>query len=291
MYSVALELMQRGQEKKLSDALHKLTIEDPSLKVEFDAQANETVLRGMGELHLRMVLERMKKEFGIKISTHPPKIAYLETITRKAEGHHRHKKQTGGAGQFGEVFLRIEPLPRGSGFEFSNKVVGGNIPRQFIPAVEKGVKQVLSDGAIAGYPLQDVKVIVYDGKHHPVDSKEVAFVAAGKRAFSDAISKAKPIVLEPIAKIEVTIPSSYVGDITGHLSGVRGRIVGSVATARNRVRISAEVPLAELGDYQTTLKSLTGGEGTFAMELDHYEKTPPVVQKDLEKAFRPVTKV
>jgi elongation factor G len=232
----------------------------------------------------------MKQEFGIKISTHPPKIAYLETITRKAEGHHRHKKQTGGAGQFGEVFLRIEPLPRGSGFEFSNKVVGGTIPRQFIPAVEKGVKQVLDDGAIAGYPLQDVKVIVYDGKHHPVDSKEVAFVAAGKRAFSDAISKAKPIVLEPIAKIEVTIPSSYVGDITGHLSSVRGRIAGSVAAAGNRARISAQVPLAELGDYQTTLKSLTGGEGTFAMELDHYEKTPPVVQKDLEKAFRPATK-
>ena len=287
MYGVALELTQRGQEKKMSDALHKLTAEDPSVKVEFNAQANETVLRGMGELHLRMVLERMKEEFGIKISTHPPKIAYLETVTREAEGHHRHKKQTGGAGQFGEVFLRIEPLPRGSGFEFSNKVVGGTIPRQFIPAVEKGVKQVLDDGAIAGYPLQDVKVIVYDGKYHPVDSKEVAFVAAGKRAFSDAISKAEPIVLEPIAKIEVTTPSSHVGDITGHLSGVRGRIAGSVAVAGNRVRISAEVPLAELGNYQTTLKSLTAGEGSFTMELDHYERTPPAVQKDLEKAFRP----
>ena len=290
MYGVALELTQRGQEKKMSDALHKLTTEDPSVKVEFNAQANETVLRGMGELHLRMVLERMKEEFGIKISTHPPKIAYLETVTREAEGHHRHKKQTGGAGQFGEVFLRIEPLPRGSGFEFSNKVVGGTIPRQFIPAVEKGVKQVLDDGAIAGYPLQDVKVIVYDGKYHPVDSKEVAFVAAGKRAFADAISKAEPIVLEPIAKIEVTTPSSYVGDITGHLSGVRGRIAGSVAVAGNRVRISAEVPLAELGNYQTTLKSLTAGEGSFTMELDHYERTPPAVQKDLEKAFRPAAK-
>ena len=290
MYGVALELTQRGQEKKMSDALHKLTAEDPSVKVEFNAQANETVLRGMGELHLRMVLERMKEEFGIKISTHPPKIAYLETVTREAEGHHRHKKQTGGAGQFGEVFLRIEPLPRGSGFEFSNKVVGGTIPKQFIPAVEKGVKQVLDDGAIAGYPLQDVKVIVYDGKYHPVDSKEVAFVAAGKRAFSDAISKAEPIVLEPIAKIEVTTPSSYVGDITGHLSGIRGRIAGSVAVAGNQVRISAEVPLAELGNYQTTLKSLTAGEGSFTMELDHYERTPPAVQKDLEKAFQPAAK-
>ena len=287
MHGVALELLQRGQEKKLSDALHKLSTEDPSLLLEFNAQANETVLRGMGELHLRLVLERMKEEFGIDVATHPPKIAYRETVTRPAEGHHRHKKQTGGAGQFGEVFLKIEPLPRGSGYEFSNKVVGGSIPGQFIPAVEKGVKQVLNEGAIAGYPLQDVRVIVYDGKHHPVDSKEVAFVAAGKRAFVDAISKAKPIVLEPVAKIEVTTPSGSVGDITGHLSGIRGRIAGSDSVSGNRVKISAQVPLAELGDYQTTLKSLTGGEGIFTMEFDHYETAPQPIQKELEKAFRP----
>jgi elongation factor G len=287
MYGVALELTQRGQEKKLSDALAKLTAEDPSLVIEFDSQANETILRGMGELHLRLVLQRMLDEFGVEVKTRPPKIAYRETVTKKAEGHHRHKKQTGGAGQFGEVFLRIEPLPRGSGFEFSNKVVGGSIPGQFIPAVEKGVKQVLDDGAVAGYPLQDVKVIVYDGKHHPVDSKEIAFVAAGKRAFVDAISKAKPIVLEPVAKIVITTPSQSVGDITGHLSGIRGRIAGSDVVAGNRVRISAQVPLAELGDYQTTLKSLTGGEGVFTLEFDHYETTPAPIQKQLESAFRP----
>jgi len=287
MYGVALELLQRGQEKKLSDALHKLSTEDPSLLLEFNAQVNETVLRGMGELHLRLVLGRMKEEFGLDVSTHPPKIAYRETVTRAAEGHHRHKKQTGGAGQFGEVFLKIEPLPRGSGYEFSNKVVGGSIPGQFIPAIEKGVKQVLNEGAIAGYPLQDVRVVVYDGKHHPVDSKEVAFVAAGKRAFADAISKAKPIVLEPVAKIEVTTPSNSVGDITGHLSGIRGRIAGSDSVSGNRVKISAQVPLAELGDYQTTLKSLTGGEGVFTMEFDHYETAPQPVQKQLQKAFRP----
>ena len=287
MYGVALELTQHGQEKKLSDALAKLTAEDPSLVIEFDSQANETVLRGMGELHLRLVLQRMLDEFGVEVETRPPKIAYRETVTKKAEGHHRHKKQTGGAGQFGEVFLRIEPLPRGSGFEFSNEVVGGSIPGQFIPAVQKGVKQVLDDGAVAGYPLQDVKVIVYDGKHHPVDSKEIAFVAAGKRAFVDAISKAKPIVLEPVAKIEITTPSQSVGDITGHLSGIRGRIAGSDVVAGNRVRISAQVPLAELGDYQTTLKSLTGGEGVFSLEFDHYETTPTPVQKQLESAFRP----
>lgn len=289
MHGVALELEQRGLEKKLSDALHKLTAEDPSLVVEFNSQSNETVLRGMGELHLRLVLQRMSEEFGVEVSTHPPKIAYRETVTRKAEGHHRHKKQTGGAGQFGEVFLRIEPLPRGSGFEFANKVVGGSIPGQFIPAVQKGVKQVLSNGAVAGYPLQDVRVTVYDGKHHPVDSKEIAFVAAGKRAFVDAISKAKPIVLEPVAKIEITTPNQSVGDITGHLSGIRGRIAGSDVVTGNRVRISAQVPLAELGDYQTTLKSLTGGEGVFTLEFDHYESTPPPVQKQLENEFRPAS--
>jgi elongation factor G len=289
MHGVALELKQRGLEKKLSDALHKLTAEDPSLVIEFSSQSNETVLRGMGELHLRLVLQRMSEEFGVEVSTHPPKIAYRETVTRKAEGHHRHKKQTGGAGQFGEVFLRIEPLPRGSGFEFANKVVGGSIPGQFIPAVQKGVKQVLNNGAVAGYPLQDVRVTVYDGKHHPVDSKEIAFVAAGKRAFVDAISKAKPIVLEPVAKIEITTPNQSVGDITGHLSGIRGRIAGSDVVTGNRVRISAQVPLAELGDYQTTLKSLTGGEGVFTLEFDHYETTPPPVQKQLEKEFRPTS--
>ena len=287
MYGVAVELTQRGQEKKLSDALHKLLAEDPSLQIEFNAQANETVLRGMGELHLRIVMQRMKDEFGIDITTRPPKISYRETVLRPAEGHHRHKKQTGGAGQFGEVFLKIEPLPRGSGYEFSNKVVGGAIPGQFIPAVEKGVKQVIEEGAIAGYPIQDVKVIVYDGKHHPVDSKEVAFVAAGKRAFVDAITKARPIVLEPIVKIEVTTPSTSVGDITGHLSGIRGRIAGSDTVPGNRVKISARVPLAELGDYQTTLKSLTGGEGMFTMEFDHYEFVPQPVQKELERSFRP----
>ena len=287
MHGVALELSQRGQEKKLSDALHKLSAEDPSLQIEFNAQANETVLRGMGELHLRIVLQRMKDEFGVDLTTHPPKIAYRETVMRPAEGHHRHKKQTGGAGQFGEVYLKIEPLPRGAGFEFASKVVGGAIPGQFILAVEKGVKQVLDEGAVAGYPLQDVKVIVYDGKHHPVDSKEVAFVAAGKRAFADAISKARPIVLEPVVKIEVTTPSTSVGDITGHLSGIRGRIAGSDTVPGNRVKISARVPLAELGDYQTTLKSLTGGEGMFTMEFDRYETVPQPVQKELAKNFRP----
>jgi len=287
MYGVAVELTRRGDEKKLSDALHKLTAEDPSLVLEFNAQANETVLRGLGELHLRLVLERMKDEFDVEVNTHPPKVSYRETVTRKAEGHYRHKKQTGGAGQFGEVYLRVEPMERDAGFEFVNKVAGGSIPSQFIPAVEKGVRQVLNDGAIAGYPLQDVRVTVYDGKHHPVDSKEVAFIAAGKKAFADAIVKARPVILEPIAHVEVTTPGNHVGDITGHLSGVRGRINGNDTLSGNRVRIQADVPVAELGDYQTTLKSLTGGEGAYTMSFDHYDMVPTDVQKRLRNEFRP----
>ena len=287
MHGVVLELMRRGDEKKLSDALAKLTAEDPSLRLEFDSQANETVLRGMGELHLRVILDRMRDEFNLEVETRQPRIAYRETVTRKAEGHHRHKKQTGGAGQFGEVFLNVEPLPRGSGFEFVNKVVGGVIPSQFLPAVEKGVRQVLLEGAVAGYPLQDMRVTVYDGKHHPVDSKEVAFVAAGKKAFIDAIGKARPIVLEPVAKIEVTTPGQYMGDIAGHLSGARGRISGNNTLPGNQVAISAEAPIGELGDFQTRLKSMTGGEGAYTMEFDHYATAPPLIQKALEKAFKP----
>ena len=287
MHGVVLELTRRGDEKKLSDALAKLTAEDPSLRLEFDSQANETVLRGMGELHLRVILDRMRDEFNLEVETRQPRIAYRETITRKAEGHHRHKKQTGGAGQFGEVFLNVEPLPRGSGFEFVNKVVGGVIPSQFLPAVEKGVRQVLLEGAVAGYPLQDMRVTVYDGKHHPVDSKEVAFVAAGKKAFINAIGKARPIVLEPVAKIEVTTPGQYMGDIAGHLSGARGRISGNNSLPGNQVAISAEAPIGELGDFQTRLKSMTGGEGAYTMEFDHYATAPPLIQKALEKAFKP----
>jgi elongation factor G len=287
MYGVALELARRGDEKKLSDALHKLLAEDPSLRLEFNTQANETVLRGIGELHMRMVLERMREDFDLEVGTRPPKITYRETVTRKADGHYRHKKQTGGAGQFGEVYLRIEPLQRDSGFEFVNAVVGGTIPSQFIPAVEKGVRQLLDEGAVAGYPLQDIRVIVHDGKHHPVDSKEVAFVAAGKKAFADAVGKAAPIVLEPVAQIEVTSPDHCVGDVTGHLAGVRGRINGSDILTGHKVKISAEVPVAELGDFQTTLKSLTGGEGSFSMSFDHYATVPTDVQQRLHREFRP----
>lgn len=287
MHALALSLSQRGQEKKLSDGLHKLAAEDPSLKIEQDPQTNETIIRGMGELHLRLALERLRDEFGLGIETHAPKVPYRETVTRTAEGHCRHKKQTGGAGQFGEVYLKIEPLERGTGFEFLDQTVGGSIPGQFIPAIEKGVRQVLRTGAVTGNPMQDIRVIVYDGKHHPVDSKEVAFVMAGKKAFLDAVTKANPIVLEPIARIEITLPNQFVGDISGHLSGIRGRITSNDATADGKSRITAQVPIAELEDFQAKLKSMTGGEGTFTLQLDHYDSAPASVQKTLEQAFRP----
>ncbi|MDH3646893.1 MAG: elongation factor G [Gammaproteobacteria bacterium] len=287
MYGLAIEPIRRGDEQKISEALHKLVAEDPTLKIEHIAVANETVLRGMGELHLRIVLERMKERYNVEVKTRPPSIAYRETIRANSEGHYRHKKQTGGAGQFGEVFLRIEPLPRDEGFEFKNKVVGGSIPSQFIPAVEKGVRQVLNEGAIAGYPLQDLKVTVYDGKHHPVDSKEVAFVAAGKKAFSLAISKAKPVLLEPIVNIEITAPSDAMGDIAGDLSSRRGRINGNTVKPNGEVQIAGQVPLAELSDYQSRLKSITGGEGFYTMDFSHYDPVPPHTQKELQAVFQP----
>lgn len=287
MHALALTLRQRGQEKKLSDGLHKLAAEDPSLKIEQDPQTNETLIRGLGELHLRVALERLADEHGLEIETHAPKVPYRETVTRPADGHCRHKKQTGGAGQFGEVFLKVEPLARGAGFEFVNQTVGGSIPGQFIPAVEKGVREVLSHGAVTGNPMQDIRVVVYDGKHHPVDSKEVAFVTAGRKAFLDAVARAGPVVLEPIARIEITLPGRFVGDISGHLAGIRGRIAASDATADGKARITAQVPIAELDGFQTTLKSLTGGEGVFSLQLDHYESAPPTVQRSLEAAYRP----
>jgi elongation factor G len=286
MAGIAIEPERRGEEQKLSDALHKLVAEDPGVRIEHQASLNETVLYGMGDLHLRVMLDRMKDRYGVGCKSKAPGIPYRETITRPAEGHHRHKKQTGGAGQFGEVYLRVEPLPRGEGFEFVDEVVGGVIPSQYIPAVEKGVRQALTEGAVAGFPLQDIRVIVHDGKHHPVDSKEVAFIAAGRRAFLNAVEEAAPIVLEPLVRIEVTSPSGSTGDITGDLATRRGRVSGSQALANQRTRISALVPLAEISDYQSRIKSLTGGEGAYTMELSHYDPVPPRKQQELAQAFK-----
>ncbi|HWZ64846.1 MAG TPA: elongation factor G [Steroidobacteraceae bacterium] len=287
MLGLAIEPERRGDEQRLADTLHKLTAEDPCVRIEHHAAVNETVLYGMGEFHLRVLLERMAERYGVHVKTHPPSIPYRETITRPAEGHCRHKKQTGGAGQFGEVFLKVEALARGAGFEFVDDVVGGAIPGQFIPAVEKGVRQVLTEGALAGFPLQDVRVIVYDGKHHAVDSKEVAFVSAGRKAFLDALLKAAPIVLEPIMRIEITAPASAIGDITGDLATKRARISGSDTLPGQRATLLAMVPLAEISEYQSRLKALTGGQGAYTMELSHYDPVPPRKQQELAQAWRP----
>jgi elongation factor G len=239
------------------------------------------ILRGQGNLHLRTALERMEEVYNVAVDSKPPTIPYRETITKKADGHHRHKKQTGGAGQFGEVYLRIEPLKRGAGFEFANEVVGGVIPSQFIPSIERGVREVYERGAIAGYPLQDARVAVYDGKYHAVDSNEVSFITAGRKAFQDAIDKAKPIVLEPIVNIEVTVPNDKMGDITGDLSQRRGRVSNTHVLAGGFVTVEGQVPLAELEDYQNKLNSMTGGEGSYTMQLSHYDPLPGNLQKEL----------
>ena len=287
MYGLALTAKRRGDEQRIADGLSKITEEDPTLKVVRSTTTHETVLYGVGELHLRVALERLKNRFHVEVDTHPPKIAYLETITTKADGHHRHKKQTGGAGQFGEVYLRIEPLDRGSGFEFVDDTFGGSIPRQFIPAVEKGVRLVLETGAIAGYPLRDVRVSVYDGKYHDVDSKEIAFVTAAKKAFIDAVQKARPVVLEPIVRVEVTVPNRFMGDITGDLSGKRGRIQGADMLPGELAVIRAQVPLSEVANYQNQLKSVTGGQGSYSMELSHYDPVPGHLQQQIVSAYKP----
>lgn len=286
VHGLAIEPKRRGDEQRMWDILQKLVDEDPCLKVEHVATTNETVLYGLGELHLRTLLERLTDVYKCEVNTRPPRIAYRETITLPAEGHHRHKKQTGGAGQFGEVFLKVEPLPRGAGFEFVDKVKGGTIPGQFMPAVEKGVRQAMDNGVIAGYPVKDVRVIVLDGKHHSVDSKEIAFITAGRKAFVDAMLKAGPIVLEPIVNVEITAPEYATGDITGDLSSKRAQVNGTNALGLGTLAVRAQVPLSELSGYQSRLNSMTSGQGSYTLELSHYDQVPPNVQQQLAGQYK-----
>ncbi|QTF93836.1 elongation factor G [Halomonas sp. BM-2019] len=286
VFGLAIAATRRGDEQRLSESLGKLVEEDPGLAVDQDAVTQETVLRGLGELHLRTALERLGQRFKVEVETSTPSIAYRETIAVPAEGHCRHKKQTGGAGQFGEVFLKVEPLPRGAGFEFTDTIRGGTIPSSLLPAVEKGVRQALASGAVAGYPLQDVRVTVLDGKTHPVDSKEIAFVIAGRKAFLDAVRKASPLLLEPLAELGVDAPGSAMGDLTADLSASRGRILDT-QTLGDQVNLQALVPLAEVLDYPSRLNAMTGGAGTYSLRFSHYEPAPDNVQQRLIKAYRP----
>ncbi len=283
MFSLALEPAARGDEQKISSALERLCEEDPCFKTTRDQQTKELVASGLGDLHLRVTLEKMANRFKLSVTTKEPKIPYRETITAKAEGHYRHKKQTGGAGQFGEVYLRAEPAERNSDppLQFSWDIFGGSIPGQFEPAVLKGINEVMQNGFVAGFPMQDVAVSIYDGKYHPVDSKEVAFRAAGKGAFIDALEKAKPVLLEPIVDVEVTIPTENVGDITGDLASKRGRVQGQEVLAGNFIVIKAQVPLSEVTQYNSQLKSVTGGRGSYSMSLSHYELVPPNIQQQI----------
>ncbi len=290
MFGLAIEGINKGAESKLAEALHRMAGEDPTFVVERVAATNQLVIRGLGELHLRAKLRLLKDRYGVEVSSQPPKVAYKETITAKAEGHHRHKKQTGGAGQFGEVFLRVEPIA-GEGtaeqFEFVDDTFGGSVPKQFLPAIEKGVRTVLGSGCVAGYPMQGIRVSVYDGKYHPVDSKEVAFITAGKRAFIDAISKARPVLLEPFVSMEITVPADNIGDIAGDLSGRRGRINATDMLPGNLAVVKADAPLSEVMNYANQLKSITAGVGSFTMEYSHDEQTPATVQASVVSAYKP----
>lgn len=286
MFSLAIEPATRGDEQKISSALEKLCDEDPCFKVKRDQQTKELVISGLGDLHLRITLEKMHNRSKLSVVSKEPKIPYRETITVKAEGHYRHKKQTGGAGQFGEVYLRVEPAERNSDppLQFSWDIFGASIPGQYEPAVFKGVNDIMQNGVVAGYPIQDIKVSIYDGKSHPVDSKEVAFRTAGKGAFIDAIQKAKPVLLEPVVNIEITVPGENVGDIAGDLASKRGRVLGQEMLAGNFAVIKALVPLAEVAQYNSQLKSVTGGRGSYSMTLSHYEIVPPNVQQQIVAA-------
>lgn len=295
MYGLAVNLANHKDESKFGPAIAKLQAEDPCFVMDRVAATKETVLRGLGEMHLRVILERMKSQYGVELETHQPKIAYKETVTANAEGHHRHKKQSGGSGEFGEVYLRVAPLngedteaahANGEHFLFVNATVGGSIPKQFMPAIEKGVRQALTEGAIAGYPIEGVKVEVYDGKYHAVDSKEVAFLKAGKRAFIDACRKAKPALLEPFVEVQVNAPAQYMGDITGDLSTRRGRVQDSMVDGES-CTIRAVAPLGELQNYANELKSMTHGAGSYVMDYSHDERTPPNVQAEVVATYDP----
>jgi elongation factor G len=284
VFSVAIEPKSKGDEEKLSTCLTKLAEEDNTLKVFRNHETKETVVSGLGDLHLEVLLDRLKRKFKVEADLREPKISYKETIKKKARAQGKYKRQSGGRGQYGDVWLEIEPLPRGSGFEFVDKIVGGVVPKNYIPSVEKGVKEAMEGGVIAGYPVIDVKVTLYDGSHHPVDSSDMAFKIAGSLGFKNAAKDANPVLLEPIMNLEVMVPEKYMGDVIGDISSKRGKVLGMDSRGKLQV-IKAQVPLAELSKYATELRSLTHGEGSFSMEFSHYDEVPrEIAQKIIEES-------
>ncbi|MFW5923643.1 MAG: hypothetical protein ACOCSQ_04595 [Planctomycetota bacterium] len=280
MMSLAIEPVSRDDEQKIQTALRRLCEEDPTFDMYRDEQSGEQVITGMSNLHLDVILSELEDNYGVACETHSPSIPYRETITSKAEGQYRHKKQSGGRGQYGEVYLRIAPNERGEGFEFIDAIKGGVIPQQYIPAVEKGIKETMDEGLLAGHPIVDLKVEVYYGSYHDVDSSEAAFKIAGSRAFRNAFEDAKPTLLEPIVEVDVTVPSEYVGDVTANLSGHRGQIQGMDQEGQMQT-LTAMIPQAEIRRYAAELQSMTGGEGTFTMDFSHYEPVPSHLQEQI----------
>ena len=274
--SVAIEPKTKVDQEKMGIALQKLAKEDPSFRIHTDAESSQTIISGMGELHLEIIVERMRREFNVDANVGRPQVAYRETIRRTVEQEGRFVRQSGGRGQFGHVFLRIEPLPAGSGYEFENGIVGGAVPREFIPAVDKGVKEQMGSGIFAGYPVVDIKVTIFDGSYHDVDSNEMAFKIAGSMAFKEGCTRAKPVLLEPIMKVEVVTPDQFMGDVNGDLNRRRGILKGTDESAAGKI-IRAEVPLAEMFGYATSLRSMSQGRATFSMEFSRYAEIPPNV--------------
>ena len=264
----------KGDEEKMSVGLQRLREEDPSLQVRRDPQTKEIILAGMGKAHLEIAIERLKRKFGLEVQMKTPRVPYKETIHGRVEVQGRHKKQTGGRGQFGDCWIKLEPLPRGGGYEFVNQVVGGAIPRQYIPAVEKGIVEAMEEGVLAGYPVVDVRVTVYDGSYHTVDSSEMAFKIAGSLAFKKGVLQANPGLLEPIMTVEVAVPDESMGDVIGDLNSKRGRVLGVETKGKGQV-IKAQVPLAEMLEYATQLKAITSDRGDYTMEFSHYDELPP----------------
>jgi len=283
--SYAIEPKSRGDEDKISTSMHRLEEEDPTIRYARDPQTHELLLAGQGQLHIEVTVAKLKRRFGVEVNLKPPRIPYRETITARAEAHGRHKKQTGGHGQFGDCKIKLEPLPRGSEFEFVDDIFGGAIPRQYIPAVEKGIQETRVRGYLAGYPVVDFRVTVFDGSFHAVDSNELSFKMAGRLAFRDGMSRARPTILEPVMNVEIHAPSDFAGDLMGDLNGRRGRISGMDSRGSNTV-IRAQVPMAEMLTYEQHLTSVTGGRGSYHMEYSHYDEVPSHLQTKIIAAYK-----
>jgi elongation factor G len=278
--SFAIEPKSRADEDRISQATHRITEEDPTVRIERDPDTGQLLISGNGELHVKIITERLKKRYNVDVDLKPPKISYKETIKGRADVQGRHKKQTGGRGQFGDVWIKMEPLPRGKDFEFEDKIFGGAIPRNFIPSVEKGILEARKKGILAGYPVVDFKVTLYDGSYHEVDSSDIAFQIAASKAFKKAMKEARPTILEPIMNVEVYTPEAFMGDIMGNINGRRGRVLGMEQKGNMRV-LKAQVPMSEMLDFEPNLTSITGGRGSFAMEFSHFEEAPSNIQQKI----------